>query len=525
MTKRKNDIYSHEFPKGNSSNSPLTDQQVREWLQFEGMELVNTYQNNRTELVIICRSKHTWKTNWRAIRSSNYCPDCYTQSTHLDSGKISARLGEIGYELLEAKGTDLISAKCKVCGHSKRGTLHDIERKPKCRECGRRKLIEAKGKDVAERLSRIGLVMIEYTGASRAVKISCPKGCRFTKSPNVINALSGCPNCQWEDYVRSSMQNLNYKVFSIKNDRIVVECPKGHTREISFRHRLRSVGCPLCNSSFAKSKEENQIAQFIRELGIPFEQGNLNLIPPLQLDVYIPSHKLAIEYHGLYWHREDIKGKTNHYRKFAKSLAKGIQTLQFWEDEWRDRPDIVKSIIQAKLGITGRRVYARACQVVEPKREDTEEFLERSHIQGSCPFINSIGLVYQGQLVIVATVSHHHRRWGVLILSRVCTALNTIVVGGFSKLMSEIPRPILTWSDNRYSSGSIYRDLGFTLEEELSPDYQYVAKVGPKLFRVSKQSLKKTEEEKWSGLTEKELREKSGYFRIWDAGKRRWSIK
>jgi len=79
----------------------------------------------------------------------------------------------------------------------------------------------------------------------------------------------------------------------------------------------------------------------------------------------------------------------------------------------------------------------------------------------------------------------------------------------------------LSWSDNRWSDGSVYKKLGFTLDEHLKPDYTYVSLINPKR-RISKQSQKKSATNCPPEITELEWANTRGLARIWDCGKTRW---
>jgi hypothetical protein len=141
---------------------------------------------------------------------------------------------------------------------------------------------------------------------------------------------------------------------------------------------------------------------------------------------------------------------------------------------------------------------------------------------GAANYSGAVGLYHQGELVMLITLAAHHRNAEEIVISRVCSKLNTIVVGGFSKLLSQVPlRPLSTWSDNRFSGGRVYESLGFVHDSDLAPDYEYVK--GSQRF--SKQSMRKNLEEKISGKTESVLRTEQGYLKIFDAGKKKWILK
>jgi len=58
---------------------------------------------------------------------------------------------------------------------------------------------------------------------------------------------------------------------------------------------------------------------------------------PLELDIYFPSKKIAVEFNGLYWHSELILNEdapTYHVIKWNQCKKEGIQLFQIFEDEW-----------------------------------------------------------------------------------------------------------------------------------------------------------------------------------------------
>jgi hypothetical protein len=74
---------------------------------------------------------------------------------------------------------------------------------------------------------------------------------------------------------------------------------------------------------------------------------------------------------------------------------------------------------------------------------------------------------------------------------------------------------VVTFSDNRFHTGNLYEKLGFIFEEELGSEYGYTD--GRK--RVSKYSLRVK-----AGTNEKSAAEAKGWYRIWDSGKKRYSL-
>jgi hypothetical protein len=156
--------------------------------------------------------------------------------------------------------------------------------------------------------------------------------------------------------------------------------------------------------------------------------------------------------------------------------------------------------------------------------KEARVFLESYHLQGpgGKNYEKVVGLKHENNLLMLAVVGLHQRQGheDKNVLTRVCYAPGIRIVGGMERILHYLPRPLMTWSDNRYSDGNLYVACGFKKDKELPPDYSYVR--GGKRF--SKQSLRKTDEERLSEKTEKQLREEQGYHRLYDAGKVRWIL-
>lgn len=254
-------------------------------------------------------------------------------------------------------------------------------------------------------------------------------------------------------------------------------------------------------------------------------------IKPKEIDIYVQEKKIGIEYHGLYWHTEAFIDKNSHYDKMKTANKAGIRLITIFEDEWLGREKQVKNFLKSVFGVSGRTLGARKTQIDIVDPITAKAFIEENHIQGpSRTSFVYFGLYFENELLAVMSLGRHHRNTdkSVIVLDRLCFLDNVSVQGGSSKLLKHAVlwakangySKLISWSDNRWSEGKVYEKMGFVLEEELKPDYSYVKDEK----RFSKQSLKKNKQEKKTNKTEKELRISQGYERIWDCGKKRWSL-
>jgi transposase len=299
------------------------------------------------------------------------------------------------------------------------------------------------------------------------------------------------------------------------------------------RHNLTN----LVNTSIV-SKDEEELAQLIQNKWNIDIIRNYRLKNKQQIDIYIPSLKIGIEYNGIYWHSENSPSPRNrsyHYNKMKQAKMEDIRLITIFEDEWILNKDCIIIYLHDLIRHSKiQKIYARNTLIKEVDYFITNDFLDQYHIQGSNVYSKiSIGLYDHNVLIGIITGSHHHRNIkNILVLSRLCFKSGYTIVGGASKLFSKLKKwakdnnysKIISWSDNRWSEGRVYEKMGFTLEAELPPDYSYIKKINQYFIRKSKQSLKKTKEERLTGKTEYQLRSEQGYSRIWDCGKKRWIL-
>lgn len=305
--------------------------------------------------------------------------------------------------------------------------------------------------------------------------------------------------------------NLNYLVYKdnlfIKNDDIV--------KIYDYQK--------ICHDH-STSYFENEIFNFVKSFCNDAENNVRNVIPPKELDVYVPSKNMAIECDGLYWHSDAMKDKNYHLNKTVECEKKGIRLLHIFEDDWLYKKDICKSIIKSACGIYERKIFARKCSVKKITVELARMFLKENHIQG---YVNSnlnFGLFYGEDLVQVCSFGKSRFKNGEIELLRMATKLNTQVVGGFSKLINYAMNEMnvaefISYVDRRLFNGKGYESCGFEKLGESEPSYFYI--IGNKRenrMKFQKHKLIDVLKNFDECLSEKENMRNNGYYRIYDCG-------
>ena len=281
------------------------------------------------------------------------------------------------------------------------------------------------------------------------------------------------------------------------------------------------------------------IQKMLEDKHIEYVKNDRSILSPEELDIYIPSHHLAIECNGTYWHSTLYKNKDYHINKYRACCDRGIQLISIWEDWMIHNRDIVKSIIYSKLGIYERRIYARQCEIREVNTKESNAFLNLNHIQGRCNSRIRLGLYYNDELVSLMTfgsrrraISGAHKEVkGEYELLRYCSKLNTQVVGGAERLLKHFirdnhPKTIISFSSNDISNGDLYKRLGFEKVAE-SSSYWYIDKNGIRYHRFSftKDAIVRRG---WrgdkNGWTEEDEMLSRGYMKIIDSGQTKWRL-
>jgi hypothetical protein len=279
---------------------------------------------------------------------------------------------------------------------------------------------------------------------------------------------------------------------------------------------------PLSNHSNQEVEVKDFICTFIDSSKCIF--NTKQTITPKELDIYISEKNFAIEYNGLYWHTEDQKGKTYHLDKTDACKAVGIQLFHIFSDEWTNKKDIIKSMIQHRVGCAARKIPARKCTIREISNKEGHSFFDRTHISGNTPARGYFGLFHtsENKEELVACLSfrkpvQNKKYANTIEIARFATELNTAVIGGFSKLFKQLKnyakengfKNILTYADRRFGEGGVYLTAGFVYFGSTPIDYWYTDGL-VRHFRFKFRAQ--------PGKPEKQVAAENGVFKIFGCG-------
>lgn len=340
--------------------------------------------------------------------------------------------------------------------------------------------------------------------------------------------------------LKDRMSDNGYKLNNLdvyENNRFnaELECMKcGNTFTSTQVTYNKDIFCRKC-VPVEKNVYENEIYEYIKSIyNGDIIKNDREIIKPKEIDILIPERKLGVEFNGIFWHTEEYGcDKNYHINKTNSMNSNGYELLHFFEDEWLNKKDIVKSILSSKLGVNDK-VYARKCVIKEIDSKTSKKFLEDNHLQGSVNSSVKIGLFYNNELVSLMTFGKLRKSLGTnhneeyYELYRYCNKLYTNVIGGASKLLNYFikkytPNKVITYANLRYSNGNLYNKLGFKYVSITEPGYFYVNN-HKRYHRYNFRKNKLVEEGFDSSKTEKQIMKERGYLRIWDCGNIKYEL-
>lgn len=509
---------------------------VSNYLDLYEYRLISIDYKKTTDYIkYICPEGHIGKTTFHKFKLGRRCPLCNNKKqSKLRSHTyeyIQSKINNMGYTLLS---TNYINNTTKLDVLDSNNNKLQLSYKALKR--GVKSNYNKRTTDDVRKIFKDNdciLLTLNYKNNKTNLKYIC--SCGNLSEINLSSFLQGhrCKKCRIHrknigyNTVKRLFNNNGYTLLTLNynNNKELLEykCPNGHLNRMTYSNFLKGHRCPSC---FKKSsKAENDIFNFINKYTTAIS-NTYNIIAPYELDIYLPTYKIAIEYCGLYWHSDKYKSRNYHRMKLDLCNKQGIRLITIFEDEWINQRNIVTSRLLQILGKTQTRIFARKCEIRELYSKQANEFYVQNHLQGATRGKLHVGLFYNDELVQAMTIgspSRAHTNSG-LELKRLATKCGYSVVGGTGKLfkycLSKTNQSIRSHNDLRWGkyTDNVYEKMMFTKLTESKYTPHYIK--GQSRYR--NQGLCKTKAERLTGKTEWELRSKQGYSRIWDCGHQTW---
>lgn len=274
-----------------------------------------------------------------------------------------------------------------------------------------------------------------------------------------------------------------------------------------------------------KSRYEKQIIDIVGKA----LTNDRTVLKQQELDIYIPSKKLAIEFNGDYWHSEIYKECDYHQQKTIDCAKKGIQLIHIFEYEWLDKrkKDILTKYLHSKIYKDNIVLGARNTSIKEISNKEARDFLNNNHLMGEYNSKINIALYYNNEIVSILSIiePRFNNREYQYEISRYCTKLGYSITGGIEKLYKYFinkynPSSVVTYTDISKFTGNCYSKIGFNVTKVpiTKPGYIWI-KPGYN-STISRYSITKEFKDKYCeyGNSEDEIMYNMGYVKIYNSG-------
>lgn len=292
---------------------------VKSYVEEQGYKLLSkTYKNNKTNLLFKCPSGHQFEARFDNFKGNgSRCPVC----------------------------------AASVLNHEKRHTYEYVN------NC-----IEERGEILLSK---------EYINSNTKLNIRCGKEHIYSIKWNDFQQGHGCPICGREssadsrrhsyEYVKDFVRNRGYQLLSKEYEKcgskLELMCKKGHPFYMSYDNFRSGQDCPVCWKLQKYSKTEKKIYNIVKEcLNCEvISNDRTQLVNPLtgrklELDIWIPSLRKAIEFNGIHWHsKPEVQERDKIKRELC--LTKNIDLLIINEESWINNRDNCLNNVFGFLGV------------------------------------------------------------------------------------------------------------------------------------------------------------------------------
>jgi len=252
----------------------LTYEQVKFHIEEQSYKLISKYNGAKNKITVKCPNNHIYDVLYTNFQQGSRCPDC-VGNKKLSYNQIKSYIESIGYQLISTK----------------------------------------------------------YINRFEKLKIKCPQNHIFQSSFQNFKYRQKCPICYLKkrskytyDSVKFHIENEGYillsNVYINTNTKLWVKCNKGHKYKVTYNHFKHGHRCPVCFYNSTSSIPEKEIQEYVSGIydGKIVNNDRTTIINPstghnLELDIYLPDIKKAIEFNGTYWHSLD---KAQLYDKIKK---------------------------------------------------------------------------------------------------------------------------------------------------------------------------------------------------------------
>ena len=305
------------------------------------INLENLSLGSKRKIWWICNKGHEWEASINNRNKGTGCPQCSGRQVivgYNDLATVNPKLAkEWNYEKNGELKPDMVMANsgkkvwwiCKK-GHEWEASIDNRSRGRDCPFCANKQLLKGYN-DLATinpklakewNYEKNGELKPDMIMANSGKKVwwICNKEHEWEASVINRNRGTGCSICTGQQVYKgyndlatinpNLAKEWNYEkndklkpdmVMTNSNRKVWWKCNKGHEWQATIYSRNNGNGCPTCAKELQSSFPEQAIYFYIKKAFPDAINGDHHL--KMELDIFIPSKKIAIEYDGSFWHK------------------------------------------------------------------------------------------------------------------------------------------------------------------------------------------------------------------------------
>lgn len=290
--------------------------------------------------------------------------------------------------------------------------------------------------------------------------------------------------------------NLHLKTHGMTKDEYIEKyggdnliCNETYTKFNGLAHNMNISLSNNMKERFT-SKAESEIINYIRSLGIECDK-NRKILNGKELDIFIPSKNLAIEYNGNKWHTEKFGKKDKHYHisKLEECNKKGIDLIQIYDDEYINYKELCISRINNLLGISANKhnITINDCIIKKIDINNGHNFIISNSIEGEEEFADKYyGCFYKDNIIAVMSFKENDtilNEWQLISFAENSNlTFSNVDRSLFNYFITHNKVSTITaYADRRwntYINNNTYKELGFIDIETIPPQYYFYCSSG-----------------------------------------------
>lgn len=162
---------------------------------------------------------------------------------------------------------------------------------------------------------------------------------------------------EWDFDTNNSLGVFPEKLGSQSNTYAYWKCKYGHKWKAKINNRYNGRGCPECRKGLKTSFPEQAVYFYVKQKYPDAINSYKEIFTNgMELDVFIPSERIGIEYDGQAWHKDESLEKEK--RKYSICRQNEITLIRLKENiaYYRNDLDVADQIILVRRPFTGKPI-------------------------------------------------------------------------------------------------------------------------------------------------------------------------